>query len=195
MSSQSPDQTKRAVIRKAFATEEYQRMSDREVSAKLEYSRGLVSSVRREMIAAGEHPPYERPKNARPGAYKPGQSARGGYVYDEAGKTIRISEWERRQAEKNSSPIPRGRSSAPQADTSLKSHGPIILLKNGRLSAHLSELTFAELGEFLGISRESARKLCVDERAITYKRYGKRSCRVSLTDAEAYKKASTHKSK
>lgn len=170
MSSQHPDAKKRAVIREAFGEEAFKVMSDRQVAAKLGYSRGLIGSVRREMIASGEHPPYERRKNSRPGAYKPGQSARGGYVYDEQGKTVRISEWERRQEMRTiEKPLARVNSGTTQSE----------------------DMSFTELGKYLSISRETARRLCIGGK-IPYRKLSPRCCRVSRVDADRYIRSVTH---
>jgi hypothetical protein len=93
------DMKKRAAVRKLLKLKKWQAESDRSVSTEAKVSRTLVTAVRLEMIALGEHPRIEE---GRPGfrsdAYQPGASARGGYVFDEQGRTVREVVWMKRQA-------------------------------------------------------------------------------------------------
>ena len=100
MSGSAKDMKKRAIVRKMLKAKRWQVESDRSVAAEAEVGRGLVTMVRREMIGLGEHPQWE-PRGSIQSSrdhYKPGQSARGGYVFDEAGKVIREIVWLKRQA-------------------------------------------------------------------------------------------------
>ena len=84
------------MVREAILADKSRKKSDRELAKKGNFSKGLVGLVRRQMIAAGELPLNQKHKNARPGDYTPGQSARGGYVYDKSGNVITVSQWEQR---------------------------------------------------------------------------------------------------
>jgi hypothetical protein len=68
---------------------------DRDIALKASVSRALVKAVRTELSSAGELPKYERPEGGtvRTDAYKPGASARGGYVYDDKGNVVREVDW------------------------------------------------------------------------------------------------------
>ena len=99
MAGRAQDGAKRKMLRIALLSEEYKDASDRDVAKDFGCSKGLVGAVRREMIAQGEiEPPKSSRRFTSEEQYQPGQSARGGYVYDERGKVIRDIEWKKRQA-------------------------------------------------------------------------------------------------
>lgn len=99
MAGRAQDVAKRKLLRIALLSDEYKRASDRDVAKDFDCSKGLVGAVRREMIATGEIEPPESSRRFAPEEqYQPGQSARGGYVYDERGQVIRDTEWKRRLA-------------------------------------------------------------------------------------------------
>ena len=95
------DDGKRAAVRKMLRLKKWQGESDRTVAKEAGVSNYLVGSVRRELIAAGHHPTPEPSKTTGEvlagRMYKPGTSARGGYVYDERGRTVRETVWLARQ--------------------------------------------------------------------------------------------------
>lgn len=105
--SNQPDTEKRARVRKILSTKEGQQASDREVARQAEVSRTVVETVRRQMIASGQHPPktfrpVSRGDKVKERVYKAGSPARGGYVYDENGNTVRETVWLERQKAKKS---------------------------------------------------------------------------------------------
>lgn len=92
------DFAKRSLVRKLLKTKRGREMSDREAGRELGYSRALVTAVRLELIAAGLHPPVTGRKYAGDREiYRPGASARGGYVHNGQGQIIRDSLWKSRQ--------------------------------------------------------------------------------------------------
>ncbi|AWM38694.1 hypothetical protein GobsT_31170 [Gemmata obscuriglobus] len=85
-------------VRKFLRSKKNQSLSDRDVAKECGCSRPVVKSVRLEMIAAGLHEPIsERTQGGHDPVYKPGAVARGGYVYDADGNTVRIDKWVERQ--------------------------------------------------------------------------------------------------
>ncbi len=60
-----------------------------------------------------------------------------------------------------------------------------------QVPAHQEDLNFAELGKYLSVSRETARRLCFDGK-IPYRKLSTRCYRVSRADAEHYKQSATH---
>lgn len=83
------DTKKRAVLKKFLKLKKHHELTDRDVAKQCECSRALVKVVRCELIAAGLHPPITHDQQTGRPAYRPGASARGGYVYDEAGRVVR----------------------------------------------------------------------------------------------------------
>ena len=96
------DRAKRANVRRFLSTEEGRRSSDTEVARQVGVGKLLVGAVRREMIAAGEHPDGPRLiPHGGPGGqvvYVPGSKARGGYVFSETGAVVTELEWVTRLA-------------------------------------------------------------------------------------------------
>lgn len=94
------DMKKRAAARKLLKLKKWQAKSDREVAAEAGVNRSIVTAVRREMIAVGEHPDFHAGERngTRPGDYQPGAAVRGGYVFDEQGRSVREIVWMKRQA-------------------------------------------------------------------------------------------------
>lgn len=103
-----PDQQKRAMVKKVLKTKAGQEASDRAVAKQLKVSKVLVTTVRREMIASGEHPrgrrlvqhAYVEKGDGGAVEYRPGAVARGGYVYGPGGKIIPKEEWEEIQGKR-----------------------------------------------------------------------------------------------
>lgn len=99
MAGGQQDDVKRQLVKNYLLTEKGQYESDNEVAKQVGVSRLVVSSVRRVMIVAGEHPAKTtRPisygsDNVMARVYLPGQSARGGYVFAPDGSVIRESAW------------------------------------------------------------------------------------------------------
>ncbi len=99
MAGGRPDERLRKRIRDLLTQKKWQEESDRAVARYLDCSKGVVGLIRRRMIAEGLHPAKMASKHQPEGAeaYKPGASARGGYVYDETGRVIQKTEWLKRQ--------------------------------------------------------------------------------------------------
>ena len=58
-------------------------------------------------------------------------------------------------------------------------------------TAERTELNFSELGAYLQISREMARRLCVVDRKIPFVKFGSKTYRVRIEDARKYKDSQT----
>lgn len=108
------DNQKRSAVRKLLRAKRWQEASDRAVALETGASRAMVGAVRRQMIAAGTHPPRneDRPlldagKIARGyiRAYKLGAVARGGYVYGRDGRMVREVDWLTAEAERLGRPL------------------------------------------------------------------------------------------
>ena len=84
-------------VKRVLLTKWGREASDRDVAGKVECSRSVVTSCRMELRAAGLLP--DEPLFRVPGhpSHLPGTSARGGYVYDESGRTVREVEWLKRK--------------------------------------------------------------------------------------------------
>jgi len=54
------------------------------------------------------------------------------------------------------------------------------------------EMSFTELGVFLGVSRETARRICVSRKLIRYVQVSPRHVRVNRSDAIAYRDSCIH---
>lgn len=61
----------------------------------------------------------------------------------------------------------------------------------GRAATKSEDLNFTELGAFLGLSRETARRLCIKGKKIPYKQLSPRCFKVTRADAEKYKRSVT----
>lgn len=102
----TPNQAKRAIVRRYLMSEEGRTASDNEAAKQCLVSRILVVTVRRQLIAQGLLPGVREIPAGRSGKgviefqYKPGSSARGGYVFDERGRAIQKGEWEKKQRAK-----------------------------------------------------------------------------------------------
>ena len=88
------DKTKRKRVREYLLTKKGREETDRAVARECGVSKVLVASVRRELIAAGRLPFPVRDKHlGERKVYQPGASARGGYVFDEMGRTVQKMVW------------------------------------------------------------------------------------------------------
>ena len=95
------DNTKRAKVRRHLMRKGSQKESDRAVARALGVSKVLVTSVRRELLAAGLVPFPEPDKHlGNRKVYQPGASARGGYVFDDHGRVVQKEHWNEEQARK-----------------------------------------------------------------------------------------------
>lgn len=97
------DLKKRSIIRKMLRLEKWQKESNCRIAAEAGVSVNLVAEVRRQMIAQGACAPPARHNHPNWTGYKPGASARGGYVFDEEGKVIREAVWLKMQATRRKS--------------------------------------------------------------------------------------------
>lgn len=96
-----PDNTKRARVRKYLMRKGAQKESDRAIARALGYSKVLIASVRRQLAADGVIPWPEPDKHlGNRSAFKPGASARGGYVFDDRGRVVQKAVWIEQQEQK-----------------------------------------------------------------------------------------------
>lgn len=99
-----PDKEKRRKVRKYLLTKAGQRTTDRGAAKELGVSKNFVASIRRQLLADGLVPFPDAEDLKYLGhreVFKPGATARGGYVYDERGRVVEKAYYLAKQAAKS----------------------------------------------------------------------------------------------